>query len=90
MTRLLKTVLIAGVVAFAATAATAAYAQAADSGQSTPRGWNYDIKDGKRVPKGNRVTNADGSWREEIRKGTCVEIKEMSAAGELKITRKCD
>ena len=26
--------------------------------QQTPKGWSYEIKDGKRVPKGNRVTNA--------------------------------
>ena len=58
--------------------------------QATPKGWAYEIKDGKRVPKANRTANADGSWREEVRKGACVEIKEMSAAGELKITRKCD
>ena len=58
--------------------------------QSTPKGWSYEIKDGKRVPKGNRVTNADGSWREEIRQGKCVTVKEKSAAGEYKETRKCD
>ena len=52
--------------------AGAAYAQRLRStdAQSTPKGWNYEIKDGKRVPKGNRVTNADGSWREEIRQGS--------------------
>ena len=33
-------------------------------------GWNYEIKDGKRVPKsGNRVTKPDGSWREEVKPG---------------------
>ena len=90
MVRLWKTVLIVGVVALAATAASAAYARAGAADQSTPKGWSYEIKDGKRVPKGDRVTHADGSWREEVRKGACVEIKEMSATGELKITRKCD
>jgi hypothetical protein len=48
------------------------------------------IKDGKRVPKAQRVTNADGSWREEIRQGPCVTIREGSPQGEIKITRKCD
>jgi hypothetical protein len=67
--------------------ATAAYAQQT---QQTPRGWSYEIKDGKRVPKGNRVTNADGSWREEVRQGSCVTVKERSAAGEYKETRQCD
>jgi len=59
--------------------------------QQTPRGWNYEIKDGKRVPKGgNRVTNPDGSWREEVKQGNCVTIKEMSKNGEYKETRQCD
>lgn len=58
--------------------------------ESTPSGWSYTIKDGKRVPKGNRVVNADGSWREEIRQGKCVTVKEKSAAGEYKETRNCD
>ncbi len=58
--------------------------------QSTPKDWNYTIKDGKRVPKGNRITNPDGSWREEVRVGKCVTIKERSAAGEYKESRRCD
>ena len=84
-------------VAAIATAGVAgvAYAQAnnaaAQAGtQATPKVFNYEIKDGKRVPKSNRVTNADGSWREETKVGNCTTIKESSAAGEVKITRKCD
>ena len=84
-------------VAAIATAGVArvAYAQAnnaaAQAGtQATPKGFNYEIKDGKRVPKSNRVTNADGSWREETKVGNCTTIKESPAAGEVKITRKCD
>lgn len=69
--------------------ATAAWAQS-QSNVSTPKGWSYEIKDGKRVPKGNRVTNADGSWREEVKQGNCVTIKERSAAGEYKETRQCN
>ena len=42
------------------------------------------------MPKGNRVTNADGSWREETRQGKCITIKEKSPAGEYKETRRCD
>ena len=68
--------------------ASAAYAQAQT--QQTPKGWSYEIRDGKRVPKANRVTNADGSWREEVRQGNCVTIKERSAAGEYKETRQCN
>jgi hypothetical protein len=56
----------------------------------TPPNWRYEIRDGKRVPKGNRVTNSDGSWREEVRQGNCVTVKQMSAAGEYKETRQCD
>ena len=68
-------------------------AQASDkpaASQPVPKGWNYEIKNGQRVPKGNRVTNADGSTREEIRQGTCVTIKERSATGEFKQTTDCD
>ena len=87
------------VVAVAAIAtvglAGVAYAQAnngaAPAGtQSTPKGFNYEIKDGKRVPKSNRTTNADGSWREESKVGNCSTIKEGTPSGEVKITRKCD
>ena len=91
MTRTWKIVLGIGVIALSATAASAAYAQATSGGdQSTPNSFNWEIKDGKRVPKGQRQTNADGSWREEIRQGKCVTIKEKSAAGEYKETRRCD
>jgi len=83
-----KTLLMLGGAALLAAAGGAAAAPPQD--QSTPRGFNYEIKDGKRVPKGgNRVTNPDGSWREEVRQGNCVTIKEMSAAGEYKETRQC-
>jgi hypothetical protein len=78
-----------GAVALVAAAgfATAAYAQ----DRQTPRNWSYSIdKDGRRVPKGNRVNNPDGSWREEVKQGNCVTIKERSAAGEYKETRQCN
>ena len=72
-----------------AVAAALGYAGAA-SAQSTPKNWSYEIKDGKRVPKGQRVTNPDGSWREEVRQGKCVTIKEKTATGEYKETRRCE
>lgn len=91
MTRMWKIALGVGALALAATAASAAYAQVDTAGdQATPKNFNWEIKDGKRVPKGNKQVNADGSWREEIRQGKCVTIKEKSAAGEYKETRKCD
>ena len=67
-----------------------AYAQSGKGTQATPKGWNYEIKDGKRVPKSNRVANADGSWREEVKQGGCRTVKEGTANGEVKITRRCD
>ena len=81
-------------VAVAALAAGAAYAQASGGQnvggtQNTP--FNYEIKDGKRVPKPtSRITNADGSWREETRQGNCVQVKESTPDGAVKTTRKCD
>ena len=89
MTRKWKIVLGVAGLAFAATAASAAWAQTTGD-QATPKDFNWEIKDGKRVPKGQKQVNADGSWREEIRQGKCVTIKEKSAAGEYKETRRCD
>jgi hypothetical protein len=86
--RIGKRVLALGGVALIAATGCATVASAQD--QRTPKSWSYDIKDGKRVPKGNRVTNADGSWREEVRQGNCVTIKEKSASGEYKETRQCN
>ena len=85
--RIAKTLLMLGGAALV-TAASVATA-APEGNQSTPKGFNYEIKDGKRVPKGNRVTNPDGSWREEIKQGNCTTVKTMSAAGEYKETRQC-
>ena len=71
--------------------ATAASAQPAPEKRATPDKWNYEIRDGKRVPKANnRKVNADGSWREEVRVGNCITIKEKTSAGEYRETRRCD
>ena len=90
MTRMVKIIIGVGALALAATAASAAYAQASSDDVATPKNFNWEIKDGKRVPKGNKQVNADGSWREEIRQGKCVVVKEKSAAGEYKESRKCE
>jgi Spy/CpxP family protein refolding chaperone len=85
--------LVVGAVALGATAAYAAAAPAQNQNQpsaQTPKDWSYDIKNGQRVPKGSRVTNADGSWREEVKQGNCVTVKEKSATGEYKETRQCN
>jgi hypothetical protein len=83
--------LLIGAIALVAIASYAA-AQPAQRQpvQQTPKGWSYNLDNGQRVPKGNRVTNPDGSWREEVRQGNCVTIKEKSAAGEYKEARQCD
>lgn len=57
---------------------------------SVPKSFNYELRDGKRVPKSNRVTNSDGGWREEMRQGQCTTVKEKTAAGDYNETRKCD
>ena len=81
--------LVLGGVALIAAAGLASVAAA--QSQSTPRGWNYEIRDGKRVPKsGDRVTKPDGSWREEVKQGNCVTVKERTASGEYKETRQCN
>jgi hypothetical protein len=93
MKRFSKGILLVGVAVLAGVAfAGSAYAQSpSDKDKATPKSWNYEIKDGKRVPKGgNRVTNADGSWREESRQGACVTVKEKTATGEYKESRRCD
>ena len=92
----IRAVMVVAVAAIAtAGIAGVAYAQATNASaqadtQATPKNFNYEIKDGKRVPKSNRVANADGSWREETKVGNCSTIKEGTATGEVKITRKCD
>lgn len=82
--------LIIGAIAIGATAAYAAAPQQSQGTERTPKGWSYDIKNGQRVPKGNRVTNPDGSWREQVKQGNCVTVKEMSANGEYKESRQCN
>jgi hypothetical protein len=84
-----KEMLVLGGIALVAAAGYATVASA-QSQSSTPRGWNYEIKNGQRVPKGNRVTNPDGSWREEVKQGNCVTVKEKSKTGEYKETRQCN
>ena len=85
-----KVLVLGGAALVAATFAASMASAQAQQTQQTPRNWSYEIKDGKRVPKANRVTKPDGSWREEVRQGNCVTIKEKSAAGEYKETRQCN
>jgi hypothetical protein len=81
--------MVLGTFAFAGAAGLGSAALAQP--QQTPKGWSYEIQNGRRVPKaGNRVTSPDGSWREETRQGNCVTVREKSAAGEYKETRQCN
>jgi hypothetical protein len=77
-------------VAGSANAAMTMVVQSSGPAPSVPKNFNYELRDGKRVPKGNRVTNADGGWREEVRQGQCTTVKEKTAAGDYNETRKCD
>jgi uncharacterized low-complexity protein len=93
MKKTVMTALIAGAIALGAAAAYAAVApgQNQQQSQQTPKGWSYQLDSrGNRVPKGNRVTNSDGSWREETKQGNCVTVKEKTASGEYKETRQCN
>ena len=86
MSSVSKTAIWLGALAFAGAIGFAGVAAA----QTVPKNWSYEIKDGKRVPKAQRLTNPDGSWREETRQGKCITVKEKSPSGEYKETRRCD
>ena len=80
--------LVAVLLAFGALAPAAAQKSSGPAAK-TPSNWSYEIRNGRRVPRGNRVTAADGSWREEVRDGACVTVRTMSADGEYRETREC-
>ena len=91
---MMKRLMVAHAVAAGFGLASVPVAQAAPQAQAqtqpTPKGWNYALdKNGKRIAKGNRVTNPDGSWREEIGQGKCKTVKEMTAKGEYKESHSC-
>jgi hypothetical protein len=90
MRRTTARALVIGTAACLATLSfSSAHAQA--QSQRTPRNWNYEVDQrGNRVPRGNRITKPDGSWREETRQGNCVTVKERSASGEYRETRQCN
>ena len=68
-----------------------ASAQSARQGCVSPPGMNYMICNGQRVPKpSNRITAPDGSWREETKQGNCIVVREKTATGEFRESRRCD
>lgn len=76
--------------AFGAFSPAEAQPQRAQHTVKTPASFPYEIVNGRRVPRGNRAVNPDGSWREEVRDGPCVTLKEKSPEGEYREIRKCD
>ena len=95
MKKTIMTALIVGAIALGATAAYAAVSpgqnQQNQQSLQIPKGWSYQLDSkGNRVPKGNRVSNPDGSWREELKQGNCVTVKQKAASGEYKETRECN
>lgn len=55
-----------------------------------PKGWTYEVDSrGNRIARVNRVVKPDGSWREELRQGNCLTVRERSATGEYKETTQC-
>lgn len=88
--RTIKPAIVVAVLIATAGITSNALAQGREETPQTPKGWNYEIRDGRRVPKINRVTNPDGSWREEIKQGSCITVRERAATGEYKETRQCN
>lgn len=66
-----------------------AFAQASTQ-HPFPKNWTYEVDSrGNRVAKVSRVATPDGGWREEIRQGNCLTIRERSGTGEYKETTQC-
>lgn len=85
---LITRIALFGAIALVAATGVSTVADAQD--RNTPKNWNWEIRDGKKVPKGNVTTNPDGSRREVIRQGSCTTVKEWSATGEYRETRECN
>ena len=94
MTMFFRTAFAAAIgAAGLALAAAPADAQSQPGGQGcvSPPGLNYMICNGQRVPKpGNRIVQPDGGWREETKQGNCIVVREKTANGEYKESRRCD
>jgi hypothetical protein len=89
MNRLARQAVMTGLALAAPSFLSAALAQSEPP--RTPKNWSYEVDQrGNRIARNNRVTNPDGSWREEVRQGNCVTIKERSATGEYKESRQCN
>ncbi len=85
----MRKLLIVGAAGLVAAMGFATIAAAVEPKQTMPKGWNYELKGQQRVPKANRQMNPDGSWREEIRQGKCVTLREKSADGVYRQKTRC-
>ena len=59
-------------------------------GAFDPRLGYFIINTNNRGAVEQLVKNPDGSWREEVKQGNCVTVKEKSASGEYKESRQCN
>ena len=66
-----------------------AIATGGKAGGKTPDSWSYELRNGQRVPKTNRVVQADGSWTEETKQRKCA-VTRTGRDGEVRELRKCD
>ena len=92
MSMFLRTTIVAAGFGLAALGgASGASAQPSGQNCTSPPGMNYMICNGQRVPKpGNRVASPGGGWREESKQGNCIVVREKTANGEFKESRRCD
>ncbi len=56
---------------------------------TTPPSWNWECRNGKRVPRVARTQNPDGSWVEKVNDGKCTVTRE-GREREFAATTKCD
>ena len=80
---------VVAVGAFAAAAWAAGPGGKSKRAPNTPPGWSYELRDGKRVPRVPRKVNADGSWSEVVRKGSCT-VTRTGREGMVREVRECD
>jgi hypothetical protein len=81
--------MIATVGAAVAFGGPSAPAAAPKGSAATPANWSYEIRNGQRVPKASRIVQADGSWAEQTKQGSCV-VTRTGRDGEVREVRKCD
>lgn len=84
-----KYLMLTAAAAIALCTGASATANGPKGNVKTPANWSYEIKNGQRVAKSNRVANADGSWTEELKQGNCV-VTRTGRDGEMREVRKCD